>query len=59
MSIKEIKAHYAQEIEKAQSSMDKNLLKAEMNHKIKVLELGIDPKAGRDASQFECIGCGS
>ena len=62
MTVEKIKAHYASEIEKADSALEKNLLKAEMEHKLKTLNLGYtdeELKEMRDKSQFECEGCGS
>ncbi|MDC3220343.1 hypothetical protein OAT71_00875 [Flavobacteriales bacterium] len=61
MTAEEIKAHYKLEIEKAESAMEKNLLKAEMNHKLKLVDLNEDTNYQTRASEskFECIGCGS
>jgi len=41
--------------------MEKNLLKAEMNHKLKLVDLNEDTNYQTRASEskFECIGCGS
>lgn len=61
MTVEEIKAHYMSEIEKAETAMEKNLLKAEMNHKLKLMDLNQDADYSALAakSKFECIGCGS
>ena len=40
MTAEKIKAHYASEIEKADNVLEKNLLRAEMEHKLKTLDLG-------------------
>lgn len=61
MTVEEIKGHYMSEIEKAETAMEKNLLKAEMNHKVKLMEMNANTnfQQMREESQFECIGCGS
>jgi len=62
MTKENITNQYTQKIKDAESVMEKNLLKAEMNHKLKTLDLGLDAerlKELRDSSQFECEGCGS
>lgn len=59
MSKKEIKEHYAARIEAAETAFEKNMINAELNHKLQMIENGIDAEADRKASQFECIGCGS
>lgn len=59
MTAEEIKAHYKLEIEKAETAMEKNLLKAEMNHKLKLVDLNEETDYQKRASEskFECIGC--
>lgn len=59
MKVEEIKSHYEKLIEQAETAMEKNLLKAEMNHKLKLLELNQETDYDKMASdsQFECIGC--
>jgi hypothetical protein len=61
MTVEEIKTHYTGEIENAETAMEKNLLKAEMNHKIKLLDLNAEADYSKLASEskFDCIGCGS
>lgn len=59
MTVEEIKSHYSGLIEQADTAMEKNLLKAEMNHKLKLLDLNqeTDYQKMSSDSQFECIGC--
>jgi hypothetical protein len=61
MSELEIQEHYKQQIEQADSFLEKNLLKAEMNHKLKLASVGesTDYAQASSNSDFECIGCGS
>jgi hypothetical protein len=63
MTLQEIKEQLQIDLEQADSVFEKNLLKAEYDHKIKLLGLkdeiqAIDIKKPGD-SDFECIGCGS
>ena len=55
MTAEEIKAHYKLEIEKAGSAMEKNLLKAEMNHKLKLVDLNEDISKIEDADMAELL----
>lgn len=62
MTREEIIQKYESEIEKSDSTMEKNLLVAEMNHKLKLLSVDLtdeDIKRMRDESDYECEGCGS
>ena len=57
MTKEELRASYQKQIEQANTELEKGLLRAELNHKLR--NLGKDFKKEREASQFECIGCGS
>jgi hypothetical protein len=59
MSKLQIQEQYKEKIASADTIFEKQMIEAEMKHKIRMIEEGIDAKAQRDASQYECIGCGS
>ena len=59
---KEIREFYAKKIEDAETAFEKNVIRAEMEHKVKTAQLGYtdeELKAMRDASDYECEGCGA
>ncbi len=58
MTKEELKNSYAKQIEQATTELDKGLLRAELEHKIKMLDAGVNADEEREkASSFECIGC--
>jgi hypothetical protein len=59
MSKLEIQEQYREKIAQAETSFEKSMIKAEMEHQLKMIEQGIDAEADRKASQFQCLGCGS
>lgn len=59
MSEIELREFYASKINEAETGFEKSMIQAERDHQLKMLEEGIDAKSQRDASQYECIGCGS
>jgi hypothetical protein len=61
MNKQQIIDHYQKEIDNAETPMEKNLLEAEMEHKIKLLDLGEETNYSKKQSDsdFECIACGS
>jgi hypothetical protein len=59
MSKLEIQEQYKEKIAQAETSFEKQMIEAEMKHQLKMIENGIDAEADRNASQFECVGCGS
>jgi hypothetical protein len=64
MTDKEIKIRedYQAKMDEVDTAFEKNIIKAEMEHKLKMLHEGInedDNKQAREESQFDCIGCGS
>jgi hypothetical protein len=60
MSKREIKEHYAAKMEAAETAFEKSMINAELNHKLQMIENGIDPfEQMRRNSEFECINCGS
>jgi len=60
MNKEELKIKYTNKINQTETELSKNLLKAELKHKLKMIEKGIDTDKERSKnSDFECIGCGS
>lgn len=61
MSIEDLKEEYRKKKDLAEGVFEKNLLDAELNHKIKLLSVSeeADMAIRRDESEFECFGCGS
>jgi hypothetical protein len=57
MSKKEIKEQYRMQIEKAGSHFEKQMLQAERDHKLKMLDLNVDEEKSREDSHFVCVGC--
>jgi|DEB0MinimDraft_6_1074348.scaffolds.fasta_scaffold431791_1 hypothetical protein len=59
MTAIEIKEEYALKMNNAESMMEKNLLNAEMKHKLKLVNAGEETDYTKRASEsdFECIGC--
>lgn len=61
MTENQIREEYALKMDKAETSMERNLMKAEMNHKLKLINAGEETNYQNRASEskFECVGCGS
>jgi len=57
MSELNIREEYAAKIEAAGSAFEKTMLKAERDHKLKMIEKDIDLEKSREDSHFVCVGC--
>jgi len=59
-TIEELQEQLNKDLEKANSTFEKNLLKHEYEHRKKLLGLKEEIDATKSGeSDFECIGCGS
>lgn len=56
MTKEEVKKHYEELIEKTESSFQKNILNAEMEHQLKMIDQGITPDF---TPGDDCLFCGS
>jgi len=59
--IQELQKQFKQDLDSANGTFEKNLIKAEYEHRIKLLGLKeeINLNATSQDSDFECIGCGA
>jgi len=60
MSEIELREFYASKINEAETAFERQMIQAELKHKLKLVENGIDPmEEMRRNSDYECLNCGS
>jgi hypothetical protein len=59
MSEIELREFYASKINEAETAFERQMIQAELKHKLKMIEEGVDAEENRRNSQISCVGCGS